>query len=147
MTLPHQKLSCSFSRDEVSSMLIQNQLQDMLLVNIQDAECMSRMLLFMFMGPTHLQMVVMTRSISWDLSGGPVVKNLLSNVGDVGSVPGWETKISHDSGPGSPSSTAREARMPQQRPSRAKRGQQNRGKACFWRVPQETGQVLASKEL
>ena len=29
----------------------------------------------------------------WDLPGGPVVKNLPCNAGDVGSIPGWGTKI------------------------------------------------------
>ena len=118
----------------------------MLLVNIQDAECMSSMLLFVFIGATHLQTMVMTRSISQDLPGHPVVKNLLFNVGDVGSIPGWGTKISRDSGPGSPSFTAREALMPQQRPSTAKLTKQNRTKIYFLRIPQETGQVVASKE-
>ena len=28
-----------------------------------------------------------------DFPGGPVVKNLPSNAGDTGSIPGWETKI------------------------------------------------------
>ena len=32
---------------------------------------------------------------SRDFPGGPVVKNLLSNAGDMGSIPGWETKIPH----------------------------------------------------
>ena len=30
--------------------------------------------------------------------GGPVVKNLLSNAGDIGSIPGWGTKIPRASG-------------------------------------------------
>ena len=34
----------------------------------------------------------------WDFPGGPVVKNLPSNAGDVGLIPGQETKISHASG-------------------------------------------------
>ena len=29
----------------------------------------------------------------WDFPGGPVVKNLPCNVGDVGSIPGWGTKV------------------------------------------------------
>ena len=29
----------------------------------------------------------------WDFLGGPVVKNLSSNAGDVGSIPGWGTKV------------------------------------------------------
>ena len=28
----------------------------------------------------------------WDFPGGPMVKNPPSNEGDVGSIPGWETK-------------------------------------------------------
>ena len=32
---------------------------------------------------------------SRDFLGGPVVKNLPSNAGDVGSIPGWGTKIPH----------------------------------------------------
>ena len=31
----------------------------------------------------------------WDLPGGPVVKNLTSNAGDAGSIPGQGTKIPH----------------------------------------------------
>ena len=31
----------------------------------------------------------------WDFSGGPVVKNLLGNAGDMGWIPGWGTKIPH----------------------------------------------------
>ena len=30
--------------------------------------------------------------------GGPVVKNLPCNAGDVGSIPGWGTKIPHAAG-------------------------------------------------
>ena len=30
-----------------------------------------------------------------DFSGGPVVRNLLSSAEDMGSTPGWETKIPH----------------------------------------------------
>ena len=34
----------------------------------------------------------------WDFPGGPVVKNLPSNAGDAGSIPGWGTKIPHAEG-------------------------------------------------
>ena len=34
----------------------------------------------------------------WDMPGGPVVKNLLSNTGDVGWIPGQGTKIPHATG-------------------------------------------------
>ena len=37
---------------------------------------------------------------SWDFPGGPVVKNQPSNAGNMGSIPGRGTKISHTSGPG-----------------------------------------------
>ena len=30
-----------------------------------------------------------------DFLGGPVLKNLPCNAGDLGSIPGWETKIPH----------------------------------------------------
>ena len=34
-------------------------------------------------------------SIVCDFPGGPVLKNLPSNVGDTGSISGWGTKIPH----------------------------------------------------
>ena len=34
----------------------------------------------------------------WDFPDGPVVKNLPSNAGDAGLIPGWGTKISHAEG-------------------------------------------------
>ena len=37
-----------------------------------------------------------------DFPGGPVVKYLSSNAGDVGLIPGWETKIPHATGQISP---------------------------------------------
>ena len=40
-----------------------------------------------------------------DFAGGPVVKNLPSNAGDPGSIPGQGTKISHAVGPQSPHTT------------------------------------------
>ena len=40
--------------------------------------------------------------------GGPVVKNPPSNAGDVGSIPGWGTKIPHATGQLSPSATSTE---------------------------------------
>ena len=36
--------------------------------------------------------------ISWVFPGSPVVKNLPSNAGDAGSIPGWGTKIPHAAG-------------------------------------------------
>ena len=43
-----------------------------------------------------------------DSPGGPVVKNLPSNAGDVGSIPGWGTKIPHAAGQLSPRATTTE---------------------------------------
>ena len=33
--------------------------------------------------------------VLWDFPGGPVVKNLPCNAGDLGSIPGCKTKILH----------------------------------------------------
>ena len=43
-----------------------------------------------------------------DFPGGPVVKNLPSNAGDPGSIPGWGTKIPHAMGQLSPCATTTE---------------------------------------
>ena len=43
-----------------------------------------------------------------DFPGGPVEKNLPSNVGDVGLIPGWGTKIPHATGQLSPHATTTE---------------------------------------
>ena len=45
-----------------------------------------------------------------DFPGGPVVKNLPSNAGDKGSIPGQGTKIPHASGPLSPHRNQRSPR-------------------------------------
>ena len=42
------------------------------------------------------------KKIPWDFPGGPVVKNLPSNAGNMGSIPGQGTKISHAGGQLSP---------------------------------------------
>ena len=39
---------------------------------------------------------------SRDFPGGPVVENQPSSAGDIGSIPGWGTKIPHAAGPPSP---------------------------------------------
>ena len=57
----------------------------------------------------------------WDFPGGPVVNNPPSNAGDVGSLPGWGTKIPHATGrlnPYAPTTelmhlNKREVRLPQ----------------------------------
>ena len=41
----------------------------------------------------------------WDFPGGPVVKNLSYNAGDVGLIPGQGTKIPHAAGQLSPCAT------------------------------------------
>ena len=48
-----------------------------------------------------------------DFPGGPVVKNLPSNAGDTGSIPGQGTKIPHAVGQLSLSTAMREASMVQ----------------------------------
>ena len=48
-----------------------------------------------------------------DFPGGPVVKNMPSNAGDTGSIPGQGTKIPHAVGQLSLSTTMREACMVQ----------------------------------
>ena len=45
---------------------------------------------------------------SGDVPGGPVVKNLPSSAGDVGSIPGEGTKIPHAAGQLSPRATTTE---------------------------------------
>ena len=52
---------------------------------------------------------------------GPAVKNLPSNAGDEGSILGQGTEIPHATGQLSPYTTTREAHMPQQRASAAKK--------------------------
>ena len=45
------------------------------------------------LGPSVSSVKLYTKGMIWDFSGGPVVKNLPSNAGDVGLTPGWGTKI------------------------------------------------------
>ena len=49
----------------------------------------------------------MKRNLFWDFPGGPVVKNLLSIAGDMGSIPGQGTKIPHAEGQLSLSTTTK----------------------------------------
>ena len=53
-----------------------------------------------------------------DFLGGPVAKNLPSNAGDMGSIPGQGTKIPHTAGQLSSTAATGEACMPQQRLNR-----------------------------
>ena len=46
-----------------------------------------------------------------DFPGDPVIKNLPSNAGDMGSIPGQETKIPHATGQLSPCTTTGEKPM------------------------------------
>ena len=50
----------------------------------------------------HLFCVTFKIRAMRDFPGGPVVKNTPSNAGDVGSIPGWGTKIPHAAGQLSP---------------------------------------------
>ena len=45
--------------------------------------------------PDYIFIFVQLKPTSWDFPGGPVVKNLPSKAGDVGSTPGQRTKILH----------------------------------------------------
>ena len=45
---------------------------------------------------------------AWDFPGGPVVKNLPPNAGDIGSIPGRGTKIPHATEHLSPGTATRE---------------------------------------
>ena len=47
-------------------------------------------------------------TLSRDFPGGQVVKNPPSNAGDIGSIPGWGTKIPHATGQLSPHTTTTE---------------------------------------
>ena len=51
----------------------------------------------------------------WGLPGGPVVKNLPCNAEDVGSIPGWRTKILHATVQLTPGTTTAEPRSRNQR--------------------------------
>ena len=55
---------------------------------------------------------MMPKDLPGDFPGGPVIKNLPSNAGDMGLIPGQRTKI--------PQATTREADMPRLRPKEAK---------------------------
>ena len=50
-----------------------------------------------------------SKSLSRDVPGGPVVRNLLDNAGDVDSIPGRGTKIPHEAQQVSQGITARES--------------------------------------
>ena len=49
--------------------------------------------------------------LKWDFPGGPVVKNLPGNAGDVGSIPRRGTRIPRTQGELSPRATIRESKM------------------------------------
>ena len=66
-----------------------------------------------------------------------MVKNLPSGAGDVGSIPGWGTKIPHALGHLSPSATTREVYTPNREPKHCKKdpGQpesENTPVLCGW---------------
>ena len=68
---------------------------------------------------------------AWDFPGGPVVKNLPPNAGDMGLIPGQETNIPHAVGQVSPHATTAGpmysgAHAPQQRPNATKRKKKKR---------------------
>ena len=53
------------------------------------------------------------KKLTRDVPHGPVVKNLLCNAGDMGSIPGWRTKIPHDAEKLSPCATTTGAQATQ----------------------------------
>ena len=55
-----------------------------------------------------LVLYTLSKRIVRDFPGGPVVKNPPSNAGDMGSIPGWGTKIPHAPGQLSPHTTTTE---------------------------------------
>ena len=57
------------------------------------------------------------KGLEEDFSGGPEVKNLPSNTGDTGSIPGWGTKIPHAEEQLSPHATTRESVSPKEDPT------------------------------
>ena len=70
--------------------------------------------------PRNAKAILSKKNKAGDFPGGPVVKNLSSNAGDVGLIPGWGTKIPHAVGQLSPRATTIElaplnerARVPQ----------------------------------
>ena len=67
--------------------------------------CVSISFLVLYL-PHQARLVLLKKC--WDVPGGPVAKNLPSNAGDVGLIPGWGTKIARTTGQLSPSATTRE---------------------------------------
>ena len=53
------------------------------------------------------------KKLTRDVPHGPVVKNLLCNAGDVGSIPGWRPKIPHAAEKLSPCATTIGAQVTQ----------------------------------
>ena len=53
------------------------------------------------------------KKLTRDVPHGPVVKNLLCNAGDVGSIPGWRPKIPHAAEKLSPCATTTGAQVTQ----------------------------------
>ena len=45
--------------------------------------------------PRESKANLLLKTAFWDFSDGPVFKNLTSNVGGMGSIPDWRTKIPH----------------------------------------------------
>ena len=56
---------------------------------------------------THVLQLGIKIPPKWDFPGGPGVKNLPSNAGDVGSISGWENKIPYTAGLLSPRAKTR----------------------------------------
>jgi len=84
----------------------------------------------------------------WDFPDGPVVKNLPSDAGDTGSIPGWGTKTSQVTGPLSLHTSTREAcpsqepLVPQGRSSATKTNKQKQETLVLTILKQEAAEML-----
>ena len=77
---------------------------------------------------------------SWDFPGGPVIKNLPSNAGDVGSIPGRGTKIPHTAGQLSPRAKTTEPGC-----SRAREPQLERSPCATMKIPRAATKTQCSQ--
>ena len=69
---------------------------------------------------TVTMLILLKNLLFGDFPGGPVVKNLPSNAGDPGAVPGWGTRIPYAMGQLSPCTTTTEPTCHNLRPKAAK---------------------------
>ena len=92
-SLINTKEICYFLHFRFRVRLLQFVFCSVICVSAQEVGCQSRITVLICMLLRNLR----------DFLGGPVVKNLPSNAGDLGSIPGLGTKIPHAAGQLSPS--------------------------------------------